>query len=318
MLKTKYLLFAMASLLISHRMYSQDMLMSKAEPDNPLNIENHTIHVDVSSLDAGDCLSDYAFEGTAENVVANPSRELDPALDKILMQLKNNNQIIRIVHVGDSHVRGHIFPGVVKEKLEALLGSEAVERKYKAFDYNADGISTETGKSGVVYQVLGINGATAQKFSDSRYITMIRDLSPDLLIISFGTNEGSGRSYSRIQHKNQLDQFIRMMLKECPDVPLILTTPPGAYKRRNGQYRPNTNIGQVASTIREYADEKGYACWDLYNIVGGDSHACTNWYSNGLMQRDRIHFNNAGYELMGCLFYSAIINLIKDYAGHRL
>lgn len=297
---------------------AQDASLPQASPDIPLETDDGTAFElgDVTLPEVGDALSRYDFVDAGANVIADPSHGLAPFVRKVIRQLKAGDEVVRIVHVGDSHVRGHFFPGAVKGHLEQLLGADAVVRDYEVFDYGTPGISRETGRDGVVYQVYGINGATAQRFSDERHVDEIAALSPDLLIVSLGTNESVGAKYARMQHKNQLDQLMRMLAARCPSTPVLLTTPPGAYRRVRGRYQPNANVRLAAATITGYAEEKGYAWWDLYGVAGGD-RACVNWWNNGLMQRDHLHFTKEGYWLMGDLLYSAIVNLIKEYVEHR-
>lgn len=296
---------------------AQDASLPQASPDIPLETDDGTAFElgDVTLPEVGDALSRYDFVDAGANVIADPSHGLAPFVRKVIRQLKAGDEVVRIVHVGDSHVRGHFFPGAVKGHLEQLLGADAVVRDYEVFDYGTPGISRETGRDGVVYQVYGINGATAQRFSDERHVDEIAALSPDLLIVSLGTNESVGAKYARMQHKNQLDQLMRMLAARCPSTPVLLTTPPGAYRRVRGRYQHNANVRLAAETIAGYAEEKGYAWWDLYNVAGGD-RACVNWWDNGLMQRDHLHFTKEGYWLMGDLLYSAIVNLIKEYVEH--
>ncbi len=294
---------------------SQDAVPLKAVADVPAEAGGFQRIVGFVDFGESDCLSGYSFAGMLDNVITDSSC-LASVIDKMLMQLQDKNRNVRIVHIGDSHVRGHIFPGVMKEKLEMLFGGGALEKEFEVFDYNANGISQETGAGGVIYQVIGINGATAHKFSDSSNIAMVRDLRPDLLIISFGTNEASGMNYNSTRHRQQLDELVGMLAEACPDAALLFTTPPGAYRKQRGRYVLNHNIKRSAATIRDYAAEKGYACWDLFSIAGGERFACTNWHSNGLMRRDRIHFTKTGYEVIGCMFYSAFIKMFTGHVGY--
>ena len=59
---------------------------------------------------------------------------------------------MRVVHIGDSHVRGHLYPYVVRQLLEEDFGKDAVlDMKVS---YRTSGIAHETGSPGIVYHIL--------------------------------------------------------------------------------------------------------------------------------------------------------------------
>jgi lysophospholipase L1-like esterase len=46
------------------------------------------------------------------------------------------------------------------------------------------------------------------------------------------------------------------------------------------------------------------AVWDQFEIMGG-LKSMYKWMQAGLAKKDRVHFTNAGYNLMGDLFFNA-------------
>lgn len=296
---------------------AQDLIPETLKPQLPLsfNAEQPWIFHYVRPVE----LEEYIpgkFKGMKTNEISDPSGSLEPFFEKLSMQMSSRKGVVRIVHIGDSHVRGHFFPGQVKAGFENLMGSAIAAPPGEVFDYNSPGMSFESGAPGVAYQIFGINGATAQKFCNPDYISKIASLKPDLIIVSFGTNEGYTRRYNSTQHLNQLDQLMRMLKESCPSATFLLTTPPGAYMKSRGRYSVNSNTEKVSGVITDYASSHNIASWDLFNIVGGKEYACTNWYGNKLMQRDRIHFTKSGYDLMGLLLFQALIKSYNTYAEH--
>lgn len=296
---------------------SQDSVPKILDPQPPLsyNPEQPWVFLYTSPVYIKDIIPPK-FAKMGPNIINDKSGSLTPFFEKMGRQLSSGEGVVRVVHIGDSHVRGHFFPGKVKSGMERIMGDATSGSSNGIFDYNTPGISLETGAPGVAYQVFGINGATAQKFCNPESISRIASLKPDLVIISFGTNEGNTRRYNATQHRNQLDMLMRMLKESCPSTTFLLTTPPGAYIRYRGTFSENGNTEKVADVITGYADEHGYAYWDLYDISGGKENACRNWYQNKLMQRDRIHFTKYGYELMGELLFQALIKSYNAYAEH--
>lgn len=254
------------------------------------------------------------FRDVKENRISDPGKELLPFWKK----LSAMNCPVRIVHIGDSHVRGHVYPYEVRLLLEEDFGKEAVlDMKVS---YRTSGIAVETGAPGIVYHIVGVNGATCASFATPERIDEIVSLKPDLVIVSFGTNEAHGRRYSPEEHQKEIDRLCSSIRNACPDVTFLLTAPPGAYVR-NGRHGPrvvNPRTSKVVETEKDYAASHGLAFWNLYDIVGGKMSACRNWNAGHYYQRDKIHFTAEGYMLQGQLLHEAIIKAYNDYVESEL
>ena len=252
-----------------------------------------------------------SFRGTKENQIEDPQFSLFPIFDKLQMRVDP----VRIVSIGDSHVRGHVFTYTTRLLLEKDFGNEAVTKD--SVSYRTSGLATETGKPGMVFHIFGVNGATAASFNTDEHIREIANLHPDLIILSFGTNEAHGR-YHADSHLMQIDQLVTRLRQACPEVAFLLTTPPGAYKGRRRNHYPNPFTANASKTITDYAKQKGLASWDLYNIVGGRQNALFNWNKNNLIRRDGIHYVPEGYQLQGTLLYQALIKAYNRYVESRM
>lgn len=234
------------------------------------------------------------FRNTHDSVLRDPEVVLSPFWDKLERVLSGVSQdTVRVLHVGDSHIRGHIYPNTVRDILTGILGPK------------------------INYTDMGINGATCASFSTPQNIRQMADFKPDLLIMSFGTNESHSRAYDTMRHYHQMQDFLSLVREALPDVPILLTTPPGSYERvgrgRRRTYSVNPRTAEAAQTIVRFASDKHLAVWDLYNTCGGASRACLNWFGAHLMQRDRIHYIPDGYALQGELLYQAIAKTFNHY-----
>ena len=223
---------------------------------------------------------------------------------------------VRIVHIGDSHVRGHLYPLITRRCLEHDFGAEAVYPD--TISYCTEGLAHETGEPGIVYHMLGINGATSVTFSDDEKIKKIASLHPDLIIVSFGTNEAHSRRYLAQAHKMQIGRLLGMLKAACPEAAFLLTTPPGAYVGRRRARTINPRTVTAARIIKEYAQENKMAVWDMYNIVGGKTDACRNWTKHHMFRADGIHFTPDGYRLQGNLLHQALIKAYNEYVATGL
>lgn len=238
-----------------------------------------------------------AFRQMGENVLIDSIGILHPFWEKMrLVHLGGDTDTLRILHVGDSHIRGHIFPQTTGQLLQQTFGA-------------------------IDYRDMGINGAFCITFTRPDRIRQIIDRHPDLIILSFGTNESHNRRYSSMIHYRQMDELVGMIRKGLPDVPILMTTPPGSYERirqsrRKRTYKINPRTAMAAQTIHRFADANGLAVWDMYEVCGGARRACLNWQEAGLMRPDHIHYLPEGYTLQGELFYRALLKAYNDYVEH--
>lgn len=315
-MKLKQLVFYIACLtaLVAMPGYAQDVLPECPKPDKHSSpvYPSHEMK-QLMQFVSVDSPMPAVFRNTTENELTDPAGSLHPFWEK----LGALDRPLRIVHIGDSHVRGHVFPYVMRCSLEDDFGSKAVENI--PVTYQTSGIARETGSNGVVYHILGVNGATCQSFSTPEHIRQIADLHPDLVILSFGTNEAHGRRYNASEHTAAMNYLIAELKASCPDVAFLMTTPPGAYVRngRRGKIiNPRTPL--VVENELKFAREHGIAIWDMYDIVGGKQCACLNWNAAKMYQRDKIHFTHEGYTLQGLLLHEAFIKAYNHYVATRL
>ncbi len=234
--------------------------------------------------------------------------QLFPLFEKLCLQ----HQQMRIVHIGDSHVRGHVFTVAARHSLEHAFGSGAVYPD--SITYQTSALARETGRPGLIYHALGINGATTVQFTEAEHLDEVARLKPDLIILSFGTNESHGKRYSAEEHLTQLDALLTLLYKQCPGAVVMLTTPPGSYIRVQRRRKVVNNLtATVVANILDFAKQRGLPVWDLYDIAGGKQSACVNWVSGDYMQNDHVHFTHDGYILQGSLLAAAILNAYNDY-----
>ena len=239
-----------------------------------------------------------AFRETGRNEIIDSIALLSPVFEH-LRQVRAglSDDTVRIVHIGDSHIRGHIFPRTTGARLTETFGN-------------------------VSYTDMGVNGATCLTFTHPERIADIVALKPELLILSFGTNESHNRRYNEHVHYNQMDELIKLLQNALPGIPILLTTPPGSYdsfrQRRRGRatYAINPRTAIASQTIRRYAKEHRLLVWDMYDAVGGSRRACTNWTAARLMRPDHVHYLPEGYILQGNLLYQALIKAYNDYVSH--
>ena len=223
-----------------------------------------------------------SFKGVKANKITGPEY-----LRPLFKQIASGKRTIRILQIGDSHVRGITFPQTIGKVLEGNLNKNG--RELVKVDY------------------IGINGARASKFTSEELLRQIAAKRPDLVIVSFGGNEAYGNfNYNNnIQVHHKLIDGIR---RYNPNVYFLLTTPPGSFVSKGGTKVPLATYEDVSNSILNFGIDNKIAVWDHYHNIGGTQYAANNWQNAKLMQPDKIHLTISGYKLMGSLLAEAILN----------
>lgn len=170
------------------------------------------------------------------------------------------------------------------------------------------GILLENSQPGVLYSMIGVNGAEFRHFNASVYFTeQLSALKPDLVIISMGTNEGFAASFDKEKFYSQIDSLVSSIKRSNPGAEFLLTTPGDSFRKsRKGRVK-NPNMLIARNTIISYCKQNNLACWDLYAVMGGYG-SMANWFKAGLTAKDKLHFNTRGYLIQADLMYAAILN----------
>lgn len=159
---------------------------------------------------------------------------------------------------------------------------------------------------GVVLDCIGNNGATYGSYLGvNGFARQIKDLNPQLVIVSLGTNEAYG---SLASVGNNIDRLVASISQECPDAKFLLTTPIETHKKGGRGYVIQTGVATVRDIILNYCKTHKIAVWDFYTVAGGRG-AANRWLATKYMKTDHLHLTDQGYRFMGGLFAEALLNL---------
>lgn len=237
-------------------------------------------------------LKQFSFLSFDKNSISN-MKPVEGFFRKLMKLRNGSNDPITIYQIGDSHIRPGYFSSTVRG---ALL------------NFFEDGISVDQAK--LKYYHTGINGASFQNLTPNDTIfERIKTLQPDLIIISLGTNDAQG-NYNANNFRSQMSGFMDRVFAQISKPKIIFTLPPDTYKRR----RHNADVEKVCDEIKTYAQQHGFAWWDMYTVMGGDK-SIVKWEKNSLASKDKIHFSPKGYMLQGYLFYQAIMRSYQNLVG---
>lgn len=175
------------------------------------------------------------------------------------------------------------------------------------------GIGLENGNPGVLYHATGVNGAKFRHYAaEPGFAKQAALLNPDLIILSLGSNEATEYPFKDPKFEQHVSVTIQHLRKFMPDVPILVTTPPGGFLNKT---KKNPALENIRDRILGQAARDGLAAMDLWEAGGGNQFA-TRWRKESLIQEDGIHFTREGYQLQGEMIYLALIEAYNTYVTH--
>ncbi len=176
------------------------------------------------------------------------------------------------------------------------------------------GLSLENDKHGVLYHVIGANGAKYAHYNAAKFFAeQTHALAPSLFIISLGTNEALDYPYIDKRLSFHIETLVSSLRANNPLAKFILVTPPDCYMKRT---RKNPGIPRIREAIIQFAVENGLAFYDMHQALGGEEGA-SRWKEAQLLRADGVHFTKEGYDYQGNLLFHAIIKGYNDYVPVR-
>jgi lysophospholipase L1-like esterase len=240
-------------------------------------------------LDSETYIRQFGFIDQNANVIHNAAPRLNSFFGK-LMRLRNGDPAtLTIFQIGDSHIK----PGYLSTTTRTSL--------LKFFEPDA---AWENAR--LRYQFFGVNGASYYNLTpNEKLFSRCRELKPDLVVISLGTNDAQG-NYNADNFRKSMRNFMAKLNAAVPDAIVLFTLPPDSVKK--GTHNPD--VPKVGAEIIDYAIAQGYAWWDMYAVMGG-KNSIKEWFRRDLASKDKVHFSPQGYMLQGSLFYHALMHGYK-------
>lgn len=180
-------------------------------------------------------------------------------------------------------------------------------------DFIIYGLSLENDMTEGFYLAgLGANGASTGSFLRcADLLPQLKTLQGDLFILSLGVNDTQSNNFLKKDFIRNYDTLITYIKASNPNAAIILTTTTDNFIRYK---TPNKRTLQARDAAFELMNKHNVAVWDLFSLMGG-YRSMLHWQKSGLAVKDKVHFTNRGYTLVGNLMYQA---LNKSYVSHQL
>jgi lysophospholipase L1-like esterase len=164
---------------------------------------------------------------------------------------------------------------------------------------------TNGDKQGVTYNNCGVGGAQFSSLCNhsSYSIGQIKDINPDLIILSYGSNESYTTAFKYNNYFNMVKEYLMKVKQAVPDAAILLTSPPDTRSKN----RFPINSDSIGIAFKNVAQELNLSFWDLRTQMGGNG-SLFKWLKNGLASKDQLHFTKEGYTLQAKLLITAIFD----------
>src|SRR5262249_35742255 len=184
--------------------------------------------------------------------------------------------------------------------------------------------------TGLTYNSVGYPGAQASllnKLSGKLFANDLLRVNPQVVVLSFGTNEASNEKLDLEQYAKGYERIVSKIKSILPNAAIVVIGPPdfaelpAACRKDKGAscgsaaatrsanagdgtttgadcaWRTPAKLAQIREVQREIAARHGLAYWNWASIMPSECGA-HRWYtaSPALMAKDHVHFTIEGYK----------------------
>jgi lysophospholipase L1-like esterase len=210
------------------------------------------------------------------------------------IQIFDNGSPIETISTAGEGAPGYFHyettPG--QHKLEAETLDHAPVRLFGWVAENA---------TGVTYETLGINGASASIMLDWNETTLrsnIERRNPALIVLAYGTNEAGRKGETVDAYRDMYVNLIARVRAAAPAATILIIGPPDRYAKTRKGWEPMEGVGLIIEAQRQAAASTGCAFWDMRAKMGGKG-SMEQWIQAGMAQYDHVHFTAPGYRMLG-------------------
>ncbi len=206
-----------------------------------------------------------------------------------------------------------------EELQSAMRDSAATDTVPPRPHFTLTGILTENNDPGITYTNVGINGAKVSNYFEETCPLFEKEMSyykPDLVIFAIGINDANVEVFNDKLFREDYDMLIKRIRKVSPKTAFIFETNNDSFRKvRKRKYVQHPN-GEVArKSFFMLADKHKAGVWDKFSIMGGLG-SMAKWEKADLAKKDKVHFKTAGYQLLGDMFYKALMQAYFDHIAN--
>jgi lysophospholipase L1-like esterase len=187
------------------------------------------------------------------------------------------------------------------------------------------GWGSERAAPGVVYENLGVSGATVGivgHWSDAAIAEELRRRRPAAIVVAYGTNEAVEPETALAGYGGKFERAVARLAAAAPEAAIVVVGPPDVNRRGAGEcggWTVPPGLALVRRAQREAAARHGWYFWDWQQAMGGDC-AIDRWAGRDppLAAADHVHLTAAGYRHSAELLFAVLMDAYRRYHATRL
>ena len=179
------------------------------------------------------------------------------------------------------------------------------------------GMVMEREGPGVVYDSLGMVGARARRmlgFDPDHFAVQHAHRESNLVVIHFGGNDADDRR-SPEQFETDFRRVAQLVRGARPEASCLVMAPlDQGHRSDRGAVRTMPQLPIIVDAARRAASAEGCAFFDTYGAMGGEG-SMRRWLRSDprLAFGDLRHATPAGYQVIGNMFYKAVLKGFADF-----
>ncbi|HXB67471.1 MAG TPA: GDSL-type esterase/lipase family protein [Candidatus Acidoferrales bacterium] len=190
--------------------------------------------------------------------------------------------------------------------------------RVRVFGVSAEKSGTN-GTGGVVYDSLGLNGASitvlSRMFNAAHWAAELQHRNPQLVIVNYGTNEADFAAFVDKGYEKELREAIRRLRAALPEASILVMGPMDRGHRTGpGEIETMPTIPRIVALQKRVAQETGCGFFDTFAAMGG-AGTMARWYAAQprLVSADFIHPYPAGGKMIAVVFTKEIGLALNRY-----
>ncbi|MFN7996876.1 MAG: GDSL-type esterase/lipase family protein [Bryobacteraceae bacterium] len=180
------------------------------------------------------------------------------------------------------------------------------------------GATLEKARTGVVYDSIGLNGASVQMlallFNERHWEEELRHRNPDLVVLNYGTNESSFPDFIGHEYEIELREAIRRVRAALPDASILVMSPMDRGETGGGGIQTLPTIPRIVDIQRRVAAELHCGFFNTFQVMGGEG-TMARWYDAQprLVSADLIHPTPAGARIIATAYVKELVAGLNRY-----
>jgi lysophospholipase L1-like esterase len=187
-------------------------------------------------------------------------------------------------------------------------GTKVVSVQPSAGTVTLFGVDFRRGQSGLLYDSLGLNGATtsvlARVMQPQIWKQELDHAGPALIIVNYGSNESSFGKFVHTMYANELRLAIARIRQLDPNASILIMSPMDRGERTGlDEIQTMSTIPEIVAIQRQVAAETHCAFFSTYEAMGSKG-TMARWYtaSPRLVTADLLHPTPQGATIVAGLF----------------